>query len=269
MRIALAQAVTWPGDIDRNIKSMAPLVEQARAQGAKLILFSESAITGYDKKLVGIANAVALDDTRLNAIADMARSSGVVVVAGTYEKHVDGTYNTAIVFFPDGRRLVQRKNYIIQWEHENTPVLSAPRRREIFEVDGMRFAILICADSGLKGIHEELAAQGVDCVLAPTAGMGDAKYAFKQAELKDRDRLAAYLKAAESVTFISPQKMVELNIALACCNQMGYDEKYAYFQPGHAAVIDRTGECTAMMPGRFVVEHQHPTVTVGTVSYRA
>lgn len=269
VRVAVTQAVTWPGDIDRNIRDMAPLIEQAAANRARVVLFSESAITGYDKQLVGIKNAVSLDDPRLDAIAAMAKRSGVVVVAGTYEKHRDGIYNSAIVFFPDGNRLVQRKHYIIAWENEHTPVLSAPRRREIFEVDGMRFAILICADSGIKGIHEELAAQNVDCVLAPTAGMGDACFAFRQAELKHSDRLAEYLKAAESVCFINPKRMIELNLALACCNQMGFDEKYAYFQPGHAAIIDRTGEYAALLPGKFVVEHHRPAVAVGDVSFRA
>jgi predicted amidohydrolase len=266
--IAITQDVTWPGDVDRNIKSMAPLVDQAGAAGARVVVFSECSITGYDHSLVGVKAAISADDPRLDLITGMARRSGAAVLAGLYEKAPDGIYNSAIVFFPDGRRIVQRKHNIIAWENDKTDVRAGPRKREVFEIAGQRFAILICADSGIPKIHDELAAQKVDCILAPTAGMGDSHHAFHQAELKKPARLKKYLEAAQSVCFINPLQMLTHHFALACCNQMGYDESIKYFQPGHAAVMDRTGECTALLPGRFIVEHHRPTLAIGSIAAR-
>jgi hypothetical protein len=58
------------------------------------------------------------------------------------------------------------------------------------------------------------------------------------------------------------------NLALVCCNQMGYSAEHRYFHPGHACVMDRTGEITALIPGRFVAEHLREDWAVGFVSQR-
>lgn len=264
--VAVAQPMTVPGDVPGNVARMTELVRQAAGQGAKLVLFSESALNGYDHHGVGGATALAVDGPVIAQLAGLAQESGVAIVAGFFERDGGCVYNSAVLLSPDGAMVVQRKHQVTDLEKRSAGVVAGPRQRTIVTYRGFRLAILICADAGIEGIYAELAAAGVDVVLGPTAGLGDLAAAFRQHELSDEKRLKDYLQAAASVCFISPETCLRHKLALVCCNQMGWSEPHRYFHCGHAAVIDRTGEVTALIPGRFVVEHLRPQLAVGFVT---
>jgi hypothetical protein len=59
---------------------------------------------------------------------------------------------------------------------------------------------------------------------------------------------------------------LQFNLAVAACNQCGWDEATGYFHPGGSSIVDRTGEVTAVIPPRFVFEHLRPDLAVGLVS---
>jgi len=170
LKVGIAQPLVVPGDVDGNIRNMEPLVAEAARRGAKLVLFSECGITGYDLKGVAVRAARPLDDPALDRVATMARTHGLVIVAGLHEKRGDKLHNTVVVFFPDGRREVQRKHNIMEPEKKIAAIAPAARGRRTFDVDGFRCAILICSDDGIPGIYDELAAARCDVVLLPTAG---------------------------------------------------------------------------------------------------
>ena len=60
------------------------------------------------------------------------------MVAGLNETNGGRLYNTAIAFFPEGRRVVQRKHHILKGEQKVAPVVPAERARTLFEVAGFR-----------------------------------------------------------------------------------------------------------------------------------
>ena len=210
--IAVAQPLVTPGDVAANIRAMEPLVAEAARRGAKLVLFSECGVTGYDLKGVGAGRLLSLDDPALDRIAALARTQGVVIVAGLNERAAEKLFNTAVVFFPDGRRVVQRKHNLMPPERQAAPVAAAPRERTMFEVAGLRFAILICSDDGIPGIYAELAAAGCDVVLLPTAGAGSVSLGFQQRELADPERRRKYLEVAAScISRDGVERCLELN----------------------------------------------------------
>ncbi|MCX5662718.1 MAG: carbon-nitrogen hydrolase family protein [Planctomycetota bacterium] len=271
LNIALAHPMAVPGDIDENIRRMEPMVAQGAAQGADLVLFSECGITGYDLNKVAFNAAMDLDDPRFKLVDAMAKRHNVPILNGFYERRGDRVGNSAFVFYPDGKRLLQRKHNMVGYETGPVKVLAGDRKREIFEIKGFKLAILICADGGIPNIEEELAAQGVDCILAPTAGCGSTDKAFYQREMANPERRKAFVAAAESVCFLgrAVEQCIKLNIGMACCNQQGWIESMKYFQPGHAAVINRDGAMTALIPGRFMAEHIRPDLAMGFVSARS
>ena len=267
VKIAVAQPLVTPGDVAANIRTMEPLVAEAARRGAKLVLFSECGVTGYDLKGIGAAAAVALDDPTLDTIAALARTHGVAVVAGLNERAAEKLFNTAVVFLPDGRRVVQRKHNLMEPERKVAPVVAAPRDRTLFEVAGLRFAILICSDDGIPGIYEELARAGCDVVLLPTAGAGSVSMGFHQHELIDPERRRKYLEVAPScVSRDGIERCLKLNLSVAACNQSGWNPATGYFHPGGSSILDRTGAVAAVIPPRFVFEHLRPELAVGIVS---
>ena len=271
LKIAVAQPMVVPGDLDENIRRMEPLVAEAKRRGAELALFSESGLTGYDWFRRGWHAAVPADSPKLDPVNQMAKKYDLVIVNGFHERAGEIVYNAAAAFFPDGSRVHQRKHNVQKSEDDMGPIPRADRARTPIHVNGFKLAILICADNGIDGIYEELSSQGYDAVLAPTAGLGHSKFAFHQQELSDPARLAEYAKAAESVCFLkgATERAVTLDMGMACCNQMGYSKEMQYFHCGHAGVVDRTGETTALIPGRFIAEHLRPDVNVGFVTKRA
>ncbi len=52
MIIAAAQFTPVPGDIEANAARMAALITEAAERGAGLVLFSELALTHYDRHLI-------------------------------------------------------------------------------------------------------------------------------------------------------------------------------------------------------------------------
>lgn len=269
VRVAVGQPLVVPGDVTGNLERLESVVLQAAARGARLILFSESALNGYDHYGVGARTAFGVDDPAIKRLLHLSTQTRTTIVAGFFERQGTDVYNSAAIAQPDGSLLVQRKHEVTPLEVRSGGVVAGPRERVRFTVDGLVCAVLICADNGIPGMQQELASTGCDVILAPTAGLGSDEHVFHQSELTDESRLTAYLKAAASVCFISPEMSLRNNVALVCCNQMGYSAQHRYFHPGHACVLDRTGEITALIPGRFVAEHLREDWAVGFVSRRS
>ena len=254
-----------PGDVTENVNRMEPLIVEARRRGADLVQFSECGVTGYDLKNVGVNAAIPQDHPSLDRIASIARANDLMVVAGYYERAGTVLYNSATAVYPDGRRFTQRKHNIIEFEKQNTPTQPGRRDRDLFKFRGLTFAILICADSGMPGIYEELAAKRVDAVLGPTAGLGSIENGFRLKDLNTPDRRDAYFRAAETVLSLSSAALcaLQLDMGSVYCNQAGWIESAGYFQPGRSSVIDRTGHLSALIPGQMLAEFLRPELALG------
>jgi hypothetical protein len=74
LAVAVVQPLVVPGDVKGNVDRMQPLIAEAARQGARLAVFSECGITGYDLKGKGAAAAVKLDDPVLSRVAEMAKT---------------------------------------------------------------------------------------------------------------------------------------------------------------------------------------------------
>ena len=131
----------------------------------------------------------------------MPPNNNIVVIAGYYERDGGTVYNSAEIIQPGGERITQRKHLIIDHEANKTPVKPGPRERTIFSVDGANAAVLICADSGIRGIYGELEEQGCDIVFSVTAGCGREAWGYYAADLADEETRKAYVERAASVCF--------------------------------------------------------------------
>ena len=146
MKIAIAQINCTVGDLAGNAAKILDYAERAKHQGAKLLLTPELGLCGYspDDLLLrnGFYRACAL---ALHALA--AQVHGITVVVGHPHQVGDKYYNAASILC-DGKIMDTYHKHSLPnhsvfdeeryFEHGEVPCL--------FEMEGVRFAINICAD---------------------------------------------------------------------------------------------------------------------------
>ncbi len=81
LRVAAAQDVAVPGDLEANVATAAGLVRQAGAEGAAVVVLPEAFLNGYDLEVFA-ADLPSLVDLPLAPLVEAARDAGAVVVVG-------------------------------------------------------------------------------------------------------------------------------------------------------------------------------------------
>jgi predicted amidohydrolase len=267
LRVGVAQPLVAPGDVGTNVRNMESLVIEAARRGAQLVVFSECGVTGYDLRGVGAKAALTLEDPALEQIAAMAREHRIAIATGFYERHSDKLYNSAAVFFPDGKRVVERKHNVMEAEKAVAPVAAAQREPAVFEINDVRCAVLICADAGIPGIFDELSERGCDAVLLLCAGAGDESFGVHQADLADPANRKSYAKAAvQCLDAAAIEQCLRLDMAQVACNQTGWNAATGYFHPGGSSIVNRTGEVAAVIPPQLIFERLRSDLAVGAIT---
>ena len=175
VKAALVQA-KWTGDKDSMIDSNVVLAREAAAQGAQVVCFQELFYGPYfcqvqDPEYYAYAEPVPGPTTE--RMIELARETGMVVVAPIYEEDQPGVYyNTALVIDADGRYLGKyRKTHIPQvagfWEkyYFRPGNLGYP----VFETAVGRVGVYICYDRHFPEGWRALGLGGAQIVFNPSA----------------------------------------------------------------------------------------------------
>ena len=176
LRAALVQA-QWAGDKDLMTKNAIRSVQQAAAQGAKVVCLQELFNGPYfcqvqDGAWYDWAEAVPEGPT-IRQFMDVARENGTVLVVPVYEVEDSGVfYNTAAVIDADGRYLGKhRKNHVPQvsgfWEkfYFRPGNLGYP----VFDTAVGRIGVYICYDRHFPEGWRALGLAGARIVFNPSA----------------------------------------------------------------------------------------------------
>jgi predicted amidohydrolase len=170
LTIAVAQPVCHPGDVAANVLAHAAAI---RAAGARLVVFPELSLTGYDVD----AAVVPPDDARLAPIVEACRETGSMALVGApVAETQDGDNIAMLVVDGTGARVVYRKMWLGTTE---TGRFSAGTEPALLELDGWRLGLAICKDAGVPQHAADTVALGIDAYVA-----GSVK-AVDEGELQD------------------------------------------------------------------------------------
>ncbi|MFB6893185.1 carbon-nitrogen hydrolase family protein [Kitasatospora sp. NPDC056327] len=183
LTVAVAQpACAAPGRPDTvavNAERHAAAVRAAG--GARLVVFPELSLTGYDLA------APALDpaDGRLAPLVAACAETGATALAGAPVAGEDGReYIATLAVTGTGAGVVCRKTDLYGPEAER---FSPAEQPSVLELDGRRLGLAICADAADPAHAERLAALGVDAYVASTLyGAGADSVATKEARYPAR-----------------------------------------------------------------------------------
>lgn len=260
LHIAVAQIHTRTCQVAANLDRLRRQVASAAAVGVQAIVFAESVIHSYDLSAENLALAEPPDGAICQKLGQLARQYQMTIVAGFWERAPEGCYNSVAIAQPAGPLLVQRK-LLVGAKEKSVGLLPGPVTRSFYQVNGVRLASIICADTASAEIKAEVVKGQVDLRCVSTAG-GDMIEGVKitglaEAELATpKGRMVAeyYRKfVCKNELFMGTGE--RQTPAFASANALGHDGGQVT-NLGHCMIVDRFGTVRAQIPGTIVTEHQ-------------
>jgi predicted amidohydrolase len=150
--IAVAQPPVHTLDVAANVTRHASAV---RAAAARLVVFPELSLTGYDVD----ALLISPDDPRLHPLIEACAATDTIALAGA---PIAGPHIATLRIDGDGARVVYRK---VNPHHTESRFTPGPGP-EVVEVDGWRLGLGICRDTGIEEHAATTAALGIDAYVA-------------------------------------------------------------------------------------------------------
>jgi predicted amidohydrolase len=207
------------GDKPATLKKIKDVTTIAAQQGAEIIVFPETALTGWAgfpaEKAPELAETIPGPAT--DAIGKLAAELNVYVCVGMIEKKNGKTYNSAVVIGPSGLLGVYRKTHPFE---PGEPWATAGNEYPLIETPWGPVGLGICVEDYLyPEIARIYALGGVRILLHLTA--------FP--EFPDAKDYREFLKTTLGA------RAVENNMFVACANLVGVEGTFSFF--GYSTII--------------------------------
>lgn len=224
------------GDLSANRELVLGVLRESVADGAKLVVVPELALSGYMFTSTDEAREVAItpDHAVFAEWSDAVRDAGAVAVGGFAELGSDGlVYNSAAVVDGTGVLAVYRKVHL--WDKEKlvfTPGSVAP---PVVETSIGRLGVLICFDLEFPEMPRTLALGGAELIVAPTNWPLESVPEGERVPEVTVGMAAAYSN----------------HVAIAACDRVGVERGQDW--NGASCIIDENGWVVATADGRGIV----------------
>ena len=157
------------GDVTANIARTVELTNIAADRGAKLVVFPEKFLSGYEPDLIaGDPAKYAFDehDARLEPIRQVCREREIAVIVGAATRGiggVDGLHISSLIFNRSGELIESyHKQHLYSGE---TKIYRPGTQGCMLEIDGWRLALGVCYDSGFPEHARNAAVNGAHAYL--------------------------------------------------------------------------------------------------------
>lgn len=184
LRVALCQ-LTSDVDPDENLRLVRDGVAKAAADGARVVVFPEAAMARFGVRLAPLAQP--LDGPWAQAVAELARDAGVLVVAGMFTPDGDRVRNTLLVTGPGEHRGYDKIHLYDAFGFRESDTVAGGQTPVTVTVDGVTLGLATCYDVRFPALFVALADAGADAVVLP-ASWGAGKGKREQWELLVRAR---------------------------------------------------------------------------------
>ncbi|MBO8162135.1 MAG: carbon-nitrogen family hydrolase [Brevibacillus sp.] len=204
MKIALIQMDVKIGEPEVNFAHAQRLVEQAAAGKPDLIVLPEMWNTGY--ALEQAKELADVDGRRTRELfSRLARDCQSTIVAGSVlyrDSQADEITNTMLVFNRQGQEVVQyNKLHLFRLMDEHL-YLTAGNSVQGFELDGVRFGVMICYDLRFPQLSRKLVQQGAKVLINvaqwPTARVDHWQTLLQARAIENQSYMIAVNRCGES-----------------------------------------------------------------------
>ena len=162
VRIGHYQCVVRQGDFRANLKKLLDGLRLARDARLDIVSFPESFLTGYyAREEDARAHAFAVDSPQINEVLKKTADVPILFLVGFNELRKGKLYNTVAV--AERGKLLGCYSKAMPCYGYFTPGREFP----VFEKNGLKFGVVICADGGYVEPARILALQGARFIFAP------------------------------------------------------------------------------------------------------
>ncbi len=162
MRIAHSQTYCHAGDFEANLATVCEGLATGADLGVDIMSFPESFLAGYWRSEDQCrANAWTIDGPEIAHVLEATASFPTMFMVGFNELRGDDLYNT--VLLAERGELVGTYSKVFPCIAYFKPGRETP----VFEKDGVKFGIIICADGGYIDPARVLALKGAQIIFAP------------------------------------------------------------------------------------------------------
>ena len=227
MKIALAQINPLVGDLEGNAAKMLDFARRARDLGAAILLTPELALCGYPPE--DLLLRTGFNHACMNTLHAMAREvSGITVVVGHPDLVGDDRFNAASVL-QDGKIIATYHKHKLpnHTVFDEVRYFTAGSDACVFEVDGVKFGINICADVWHEGPATVAREAGAEVLLVLNASP---YHMNKQATRYE----------------VLRERIHETGMPIVYCNTVGGQDELVF--DGASCVLDSRGGLTHQFP---------------------
>lgn len=215
-KVAAVQTYSRLRDSDGNLDTVLNWIEQAAANGAKLVVFPECMNAGYvwRDRDDALSCADPIPGRFTDAIGEACAQHGIHVAIGLSERAGDHVHNSAALIGPDGLVGKYRKNFLFDFDPFYFTV--GDTGYPVFDTPVGRIGMFICADARIPEGARALTLAGAEILLHITNST-----THEQHEVHE------------------PARANENEVWMVCADKAGREEGLTY--PGHSQVIHPDG----------------------------
>ncbi len=228
MKIALAQLNPVVGDLAGNAGRIADMARQAAEAGARLLVTPELCLCGYPPEDLALRSDFYLENARALESLAAQLPAGMTVLVGHPLVEGDDRFNAASVLRDGAIVATYRKQKL-----PNHSVFDEVRTFQpgtepcVFECDGIRFGINICADIWEPGPATQARDAGAQVLLVPNASP------FHMNKQDERFEVAR-------------ARIAECGLPMIYVNMVGGQDELVF--DGTSFCMDAGGQVTAQFP---------------------
>ncbi|HEY3523441.1 MAG TPA: nitrilase-related carbon-nitrogen hydrolase [Candidatus Limnocylindrales bacterium] len=247
LRIALAQIAPRLGLFDENLARHRALIAEARSAGARLVVFPELGLTGYQLQDLAADVAIRPDDPRLLGLA--AEAPELSVVVSFVEESDDHRLFIAAALLEGGDvRHVHRKLFLPTYGLFDERRFFAPgdALRATPSSLGVPVGLAVCEDFWHLPVPQLLALDGAHVLVNVSSSPGRDLAATNESGLGTATSWWTLMSAYAQLT----------TSLVVFCNRVGVDESISFW--GGSEVVDPSGHVVFRAPlfdeGLFTVD---------------
>jgi predicted amidohydrolase len=169
VKVAAVQMEPRIGEVDANLKTILANFREATANGARLVVFPECALTGYgfESKDEATRSAEPIPGLSTREVASACSEAGAFAIYGLLERDGDRLFNVAVLVGPKGVIGTYRKVHL-PYLGVDRFVDPGDRPFEVLDADGLRVGMHICYDGTFPETGRVLTLLGADVLVLPT-----------------------------------------------------------------------------------------------------